>query len=55
MNEMVFTPLREVRQGPPAGELALIHSIPPKWNLEVDPRNVHPGSVPPVSWIIRAK
>lgn len=54
MNEMVFTLLREVRQGLPAGELAITHSIPPKWNLEVDPRNVHLGSVPLVSWSIKA-
>lgn len=46
INEMVFTPLREVGHGLPAGELALTHSIPPKWNLEVDPRNVQLGSVP---------
>lgn len=46
INEMVFTPLREVGHGLPAGESALTHSIPPKWNLDVDPRSVHRGPAP---------
>lgn len=48
INEMAFSPLHEVGHGLPAGELALTHSIPPKWNLEIDPRSVRLGSAPSV-------